>query len=390
MKYFTITTYEHAGLGDQLGTQFSRLFKIGESLKLDYLHKEFKINRSCKSNYQINIQSFFLTIKKLFIPLSIKFSFFIYVLKLILLVEKFFLKFEPTSEINKRLKKFLGINSSEKYKKKTLQPDLFNSILNSTNKNELLQSILKISEYNNYECLELIWLPNYYDLSYKLDDLFNDGKTINENSYLKECFYKNRKISKNDINKKIVIHVRCGDSVLIEGPSGTISLYGNEVTFLQNEIEKNRFGDLNRKSINFEKYLRVLDSISIPNNTNVILLSDGFESSKHIICDYFIKNSNKLEKEKKQILIDILNVDLNKNYLIEPFKNYCNSFIIGESFQNLKLSILELSQSDILFFGTGGFAYYIHSIYRKNTNSYLGHANEKPQILIDQFNKILN
>lgn len=387
MKYFTIKTFEHAGLGDQLGTQFARLFLVGQGLGLTYRHQEFKINRSCTSNYKIFITSNLLKIKTLGLRASENFSWIKYLLPAILITEKVLLKFELNNNLNKKLKQFLGLADTEEIVNEILKLDLTALINASNHAEELLKNIMSIDKYSTYQTLELEWLPNYYDYTYKLDSIFNSGNTINFNNYLKEKFHNQNvmKLSQNQ-NKTFLIHIRCGDSVTINCSHGAISLYGTEISFLDTESEKSLVGDINRSSLGIKKYTKVLDELNIPKDWKVVVLSDGYALSKSIIADHYIKQFSKLENYKKQILSEILKLNLNQDLLFEPLKKYNPSYIIGESFSNLKESIFALANAKIVFFGTGGFAYYLHSIYKTQSNTFLGHANEKFEIITEQFN----
>jgi hypothetical protein len=155
MKYFTIKTFEHAGLGDQLGTQFARLFLVGQGLGLTYRHQEFKINRSCTSTYKLFITSNLLNIKTLGLRASENFSWIKYLLPAILIIEKILLKLELNNNLNKKLKQFLGLSETEEIGNEILKLDLTALIKASNHAEDLLKNIMSIDKYSTYQTLEL-------------------------------------------------------------------------------------------------------------------------------------------------------------------------------------------------------------------------------------------
>ena len=62
-RYFTIQTIKGSGLGDQLGTQFTRLYGLGRALGANYIYSPVSFHRSVKSGWYELSQTFFFQIR---------------------------------------------------------------------------------------------------------------------------------------------------------------------------------------------------------------------------------------------------------------------------------------------------------------------------------------
>ena len=61
--YFTIKTIDSSGLGDQLGTQFARLYTFGLALGLEFIYTPIYFKRSVKPDWFNVLQITFLNIR---------------------------------------------------------------------------------------------------------------------------------------------------------------------------------------------------------------------------------------------------------------------------------------------------------------------------------------
>ena len=265
-KYFTIKTFSSVGVGDQLGTQFARLFLIGEAIGATYLHTPLEIQGSAESNFRRRIRSFFFFLKKILINFPVQH-------KSIALIAK---SFNPAERIISRLDR-TDINGP-------ITPFLSEIIKKVSTKEELIASLKW--QCSEHESIVLEWTPELYPYCYKLDDLFNSGKTINFNQFLNKAFWKNKNKDAPIEEKLFVVHQRCGDSVTLLSDAGKVVIYGNEVTFDNEDTEQfDLNNDKNRVGRAVEMYVEVLQELKDlrGSGTKIVFISDGYQTSKNIL-----------------------------------------------------------------------------------------------------------
>lgn len=388
-KYFTIKTFTSVGVGDQLGTQFARLFLIGEALGATYLHTPLQIQRSAESNFRINTKTFFYHLKKRLLNFPVQHKILTLVAKTLNMIERMVLKLDQ-NDINARFLAFLGLNIPADIINDPITPSLSEIISNVTTKEQLIAILTK--KCGDHLTVILEWTPELYPFCYKLDELFNSGMTINFNQFLNEAFWKNKNIE-SDLGEKIfVVHQRCGDSVTLFSDAGKVVIYGNEVTFDTDDTGlydlKN---DRNRVGRAIEMYVEILKELQDLRNvgTRIVFISDGYQTSKNILLNHYFSKYNILNTQQKKAIKDLINKDLDQMLLHDKLNAIIDEEMIGETYENLEKSILLLANAKVLMFGSGGFAYYMHSLLKNKEFTYLGHINEKKDILLAKTREML-
>jgi hypothetical protein len=388
-KYFTIKTFSSVGVGDQLGTQFARLFLIGEAIGATYLHTPLEIQRSAESNFRRRIRSFFFFLKKILINFPVQHKSIALIAKSFNPAERIISRLDRT-DINGRFLDFLGLNIPADTINDPITPFLSEIIKKVSTKEELIASLkLQCSEH---ESIVLEWTPELYPYCYKLDDLFNSGKTINFNQFLNKAFWKNKNKDAPIEEKLFVVHQRCGDSVTLLSDAGKVVIYGNEVTFDNEDTEQfDLNNDKNRVGRAVEMYVEVLQELKDlrGSGTKIVFISDGYQTSKNILLNHYFSKFSTLNNSQKKAIKNLINKDLNHLLLNDKLEKLIDEKMIGETYENLEKSILLLARAKVLMFGSGGFAYYMHSLFSNKEQTYLGHINEKKEILIANTREML-
>ncbi|MCA0363100.1 MAG: hypothetical protein LCH67_03595 [Bacteroidetes bacterium] len=388
-KYFTIKTFSSVGVGDQLGTQFARLFLIGEAIGATYLHTPLEIQRSAESNFRRRIRGFFFFLKKILINFPVQHKSIALIAKSLNLAERIISRLDRT-DINGRFLDFLGLNISADTINDPITPFLSEIIKKVSTKEELIASLKW--QYSDHESIVLEWTPELYPYCYKLDDLFNSGKTINFNQFLNNAFWKNKNKDAPNEEKLFVVHQRCGDSVTLLSDAGKVVIYGNEVTFDNEDTEQfDLNNDKNRVGRAIEMYVEVLQELQDlrGSGTKIVFISDGYQTSKNILLNHYFSKFSTLNNSQKKAIKNLINKDLNQFLLNDKLEKLIDEKMIGETYENLEKSILLLARAKVLMFGSGGFAYYMHSLFSNKEQTYLGHINEKNEILIANTREML-
>ena len=388
-KYFTIKTFSSVGVGDQLGTQFARLFLIGEAIGATYLHTPLEIQRSAESNFRRRIRGFFFFLKKILINFPVQHKSIALIAKSLNPAERIISRLDRT-DINGRFLDFLGLNIPADTINDPITPFLSEIIKKISTKEELIASLKW--QCSDHESIVLEWTPELYPYCYKLDDLFNSGKTINFNQFLNNAFWKNKNKDAPVEEKLFVVHQRCGDSVTLLSDAGKVVIYGNEVTFDNEDTEQfDLNNDKNRVGRAIEMYVEVLQELQDlrGSGTKIVFISDGYQTSKNILLNHYFSKFSTLNNSQKKAIKNLINKDLNHLLLNDKLEKLIDEKMIGETYENLEKSILLLARAKVLMFGSGGFAYYMHSLFSNKDQTYLGHINEKKEILIANTREML-
>lgn len=190
--------------------------------------------------------------------------------------------------------------------------------------------------------------------------------------------------------KTCVIHIRRGDNVEFLISSGKrLILHGNNMQLALNDNSSNVEGDSNRSMVPIDKYLaflRLLKDNNIDNRFDIVVITDGFLRSKSLLIDFLAENEELTNIERGNI-IRLLETDLERQLIQDHFNSFPIRYILGESYKNLKRSISELALANVLIFGNGGFAFFIHGMYSHDlTSSHVYHVSEfekfKDELLI--------
>lgn len=129
--------------------------------------------------------------------------------------------------------------------------------------------------------------------------------------------------------------------------------------------------DPNRRPIEISDYKEIIGAILDrfgSERFSIILISDGFRRTFEVIKNAKRKASHFLK-------------DISWRDIADSARNACRELdiglsesdgfmqIIGESDANLRLAIHALASADIVLWGTGGFAYFTHTLLRRPDSS---------------------
>jgi hypothetical protein len=180
--------------------------------------------------------------------------------------------------------------------------------------------------------------------------------------------------------------------VTLLSDAGKVVIYGNEVTFDNEDTEQfDLNNDKNRVGRAVEMYVEVLQELKDlrGSGTKIVFISDGYQTSKNILLNHYFSKFSTLNNSQKKAIKNLINKDLNHLLLNDKLEKLIDEKMIGETYENLEKSILLLARAKVLMFGSGGFAYYMHSLFSNKEQTYLGHINEKKEILIANTREML-
>jgi hypothetical protein len=377
-KHFVIKTLDYVGLGDQLGTQFAKLYKIGEALDLKYYHTNYNFERSCSSNYNIIINKSFIKIQFAILSTGNRNNLKIKLMSFIDFIRKLLLMLDNKSRLNLRLLTFLGLESYKIPESNLVEIKLYEIIKKSESFFDLIDRIKAEHNFSIPASYILKWEPEYYEISSILDKLLYKEKNIPKNDFLKEGFLKANKLTSEDLNANdVVVHQRCGDSVSIKSKLGHLLIHGNNVIYSKDGQNVSIAEDGNRRNIPLEKYISEVEKLRIKRpEFNIVFISDGFERSKRLIVKYLIDNYLTLSKEDYADVLETAQLDLDQVLIKEPFGKMVNKMVIGEGIKELEESIIALSKAQILIFGTGGFSFFVHSLFKISESTKIYHIGD--------------
>ena len=377
-KYFVIKTLDYVGLGDQLGTQFAKLYKIGEALDLKYYHTQYHFERSCSSNYNILINKGFIKMQLLILSLGNRNNLKRRLMSFIDFIRKLLLKFDNKSGLNLRLLTFLGLESYKTPGSNLVEIKLYDIFKKSESFDDLIDRIKAEHNFSIPAFYIFKWEPEYYKVSSILDKLLYKEKNIPKNDFLRESFLNANKLTSKDLNANdVVIHQRCGDSISIKTKLGHLLIHGNSVIYSKDGQNVSIAEDGNRRNIPVEKYISEVEKLRIKRpEFNIVFISDGFERSKRFIVKYLIDNYLSLSKEAYADVLETVQLNLDQLLIKEPFGKMVNKIIIGEGIKDLEESIIALSKAQILILGTGGFSFFVHSLFKISESTKLYHIGD--------------
>lgn len=166
----------------------------------------------------------------------------------------------------------------------------------------------------------------------------------------------------NETIKKLVSHIRLGDSVSINLGEKFLTVVGDRVSLIEN-IPVDGI-DPCRMPVKVESFEAILaqsvETIS-RNQLEIIIISDGYSSSFRLILNAILNGSIKVSRQDLKILCEsrkILQSQLDNLILA-----YSSKSIIGEAHDKLIPSLQEVAMAKILVWGTGGFSLYANKLF---------------------------
>ena len=406
-KYFTVKSLEISGLTDQLATQFARLYSLGCLCQYEYIYTPFNFPRSHGYTAQERLiskieQFIFFTFTKIYDFRLIR----VFINKIFSFLYKITTKFSRINK-NEEILHFLGfynfenkIDDNKFINIKTITVNLDEILENHDIKDIFdLKNIIDSLSLSYPLIYEFVWTEKMYSFINKIDEILNKS-AVNSieftNCKLSEKYWRQIKqgfanlTNINDQKINVVVHIRLGDSTPIH--LGEKILYVNGPYLYTNLDSMDAIFNIdpNRKPITLQQYEIVLNRIfEIFGRENIFctILSDGYERTFNVITNYLIKDNLKLsalELLKLKYVQKTVNDDLKKF-----IQTYSDASIIGESFDNFLKSIHILASSEFVVWGTGGFAFYTHKLFKKyNQFSRLIHITNHTEEVFQEMNKL--
>ena len=293
-------------------------------------------------------------------------------------IRKLLLKFDNKSGLNLRLLTFLGLESYKTPGSNLVEIKLYDIFKKSESFDDLIDRIKAEHNFSIPAFYIFKWEPEYYKVSSILDKLLYKEKNIPKNDFLRESFLNANKLTSKDLNANdVVIHQRCGDSISIKTKLGHLLIHGNSVIYSKDGQNVSIAEDGNRRNIPVEKYISEVEKLRIKRpEFNIVFISDGFERSKRFIVKYLIDNYLSLSKEAYADVLETVQLNLDQLLIKEPFGKMVNKIIIGEGIKDLEESIIALSKAQILILGTGGFSFFVHSLFKISESTKLYHIGD--------------
>jgi len=400
--YFTVKTLPTVGFGDQLGTQFSRLYALGSLLGLEYCYSPIIFPRSVEPAWLKTIKKFIFYIRYHIVFSNINNPLFKIIGNIIEMIE---LYLEGANSIikNEKLSKYIGLK-----RKKTRRASYCDIYID-----KLIEkgpfTLRHLEEYLNLESrkkgrentiIRFCWTRNTYNHIPQIDSLCGTASVNHEtqaHTFLARQYWEARKYRENRKTERrlktssnaLVIHIRCGDSAVIDLGSRKFTINGTRIV-TDEELKSILSIDGNRIPIEFGIYNKIFNSLSSNFDSDafqVFIISDGYERSYHNFLRCLLKPNNSIEltdNEKKCFR----NMIKTMNSEFKHFDYFNNThFFIGEIKKNLFASINALADAKIMIWGGGGFAYYTHTLF-KHSPSILIHVknfNDETINIIKQF-----
>ncbi len=391
-NYFTIETISGSGLGDQLGTQFTRLYGLGKILGANYIYSPLSFSRSVKPSWYLRSEKVIFTIRY-FLIFFIGQNYFANAVNVLLLkIEKKISKIQ-SHENDSSLNDFLGLkylsDTVESFRN-TVDVDLEYFFENTKevsvqNFKNYIESEVNILDDNTL--MRLSWSAKMWELIPKIDKVLYElslGKESTVNKIFSDGFNKVHP-NTNNYRKNIVLHIRCGDSTKISLGNRSLIVYDKFMFQSESEMKHILSIDPDRVSVPFDKFLdayREITELIDKNNCDIFVISDGYSLTYNNIlrnllkrrCDFILTT-----EEKRQLRNNIRM----KN---DDFKQFVRATkIIGESKENLFDSILALAKADVVVWGSGGFACNVHNLFKEERKkSEVVNVNDIDQNLLNQ------
>ena len=348
---FTIKTISHSGLGDQLGTQFSRLYKLGCALGYDFVYSDVYYPRSLKPLWYELFQRLNVNIRRLLLWCFGQSVISNAVNLLLVKLERRADKHLFTSKDD--LSSFFGIKSlGEKCKDNHLYDVPLDKFLQNGNDNLTeLKSLIEAENINHYT-IRLIWSDkvNMWQFIPQMEKMIQ-GVGVDFNKILRESFAEGKEF--NHKHGNLVMHIRCGDSTTVKLNDLDLIVYDKFLYTSEDEMKHVFDIDKDRHSVLPETYLSVYNSLPDSEKQNVTILSDGYDLTYRNILRNLLKHKStiRLSRENIKLLLKKYN---SRNDIFKQFSNA--KIVIGENERNLRDSIMAIANADKLIWGCGGFA----------------------------------
>lgn len=358
MRFFTIKPIRSSGLGDQLGTQFMRLYKLGVACGLEYVYDDLYFPRSIKPNRYNRIQARHLNLRLALLNMSkgrknrVASGINVLLMKVEALMDKHLMDRKDD------LADFLNIPAIAKRKAEgsfvDINVEAFIKGHSDFRINAFREYLDKVCEGTD-SIPRLCWGPGMWAMIPRID---NALVGVNIPSPFVQAFQ--AKHGDEVQGNKVVFHIRCGDSCTVHLPSGTDLIVYDKFLYSSEEQMNEIFAiDNHRKSILPEEYVEAFLKY---NPKDVTVISDGFDLTYRNILRNLLKWKCPVVLSTKEIASLIAQAK-KCNKVFEAFKGA--RLLVGENEDLLKESIITISNADTLVWGVGGFAINIMELFGK-------------------------
>jgi hypothetical protein len=410
-RYFTIQFSDSTGLADQLINHLSLLYGVGVACQYEYIHMPMQFPRSWKSpTVHDGLERFYQGCvfgAGLKLPTFVAKGLRLLCNRLALVAKRL-----PKSKRD-GLADFLGVNhiagrSMLPIAKATKPTRIFlDDILKSKDITSLEQLIAQIdatlNKRDSHFC-QFVPRPELYQYLPKLFALINAHPvngfeqmrlTLNQQYWhmrsltpLPSPFI----VTSNRSALNVAIHVRLGDSLVIDLGSKKVFLHGDVITTSQEQYEQILGSDSSRQAISLADYRHLLMQLFEQfgsDNFSCLLMSDGYARTRRLLSCAISEgvlplNSKEISQLKRGL--DKAEADLQS-----AFQEYDNvSILLGESNQNLLACIHAFACADVLIYGVGGFSAHVHELFRKNQRSAVTKVDEVDELFFKQIDYLFN
>lgn len=366
--YFTIKTIDSSGLGDQLGTQFARLYTFGLALGLEFIYTPIYFKRSVKPDWFNVLQITFLNIRSFLLRVFGQ-SFFSSIVNVVLF------KIEKRVDIylenyKDNLSDFLGLKliSNAKMPKNIVikEIDLTAFVLSGKVQSieSLKQYLLSDIETEREIVFNFSWTADMWGIIPKLDEILQAGgfdKLVLQKQLFSSVFHQIHSVGRPE--KQLVFHIRCGDSTTVHLIDTDLIVYDKYLYSSEAEMTSIFEIDKDRHSVLPIQFLEVFEKIKENDQVDVgsiTVISDGYDLTYSNIMKNLLKRRNKirLTKSDKKLLLSKVK---ERNDIFKEFSPA--NLIVGESQVKLEKSILSIANAELLVWGCGGFAVNTHLLF---------------------------
>lgn len=351
---FTVKTLSMSGVGDQLGTQFIRLMRLGQALGYRYVHTPPLFKRS-----QVPTLA-----RRIAITATRRLGITLNDLK------------------GDNLTRFLGL---DRWKRNIFDPEMRQHELCDIQLDTLLgkDKHMNISDVReklrsvygaNSKCIICFsWTPALYNKIAVLDALIGEPVVPpdSDDSFNFSVQYWERRrtwpVSSVFQSGKVrmVFHIRLGDSTAVDIAGQRILVFGDKILSKEEMLELMKI-DPNRRPIHISEYRVILNALSRQfgqQRFSGILISDGYDRTFSIIRKALRAGHKALKGISDQdITISRRAANHELNDILSGFDDWVR--IVGESESNLYDSIHALACAEIVIYGTGEFASKVHRLLR--------------------------
>ena len=331
-KYFTITTLNHSGLGDQLGTQFTRLYAMGLAEGREYIYTPIYFSRSIKPHWYERNSNICLRWRSICFFLFGQ-SFLSSVVNVLLTHWEKHMEAKLFSQKD-NFAEFLGLKNLQKT-------------------NHILQA--------DDDVIHLSWSGDMWEKIPDIDaNLRKKGIDVSEiwQTIFSEAF---NMLHPDSLDKSVVMHMRLGDSTTIELADTKLIVYDKYLYTSEEQMQAIFAIDHHRSSILPEQYLPVYNQLIDAGYEQITILSDGYDLTyKNILrnlmkrkCPVHLSRAN-----RKQLMTKLRH----RNDVFQQFDGA--KLVIGETEEKLEQSVIALAHADCVVWGCGGFAVNMHNMFK--------------------------